>query len=315
MVCLSCVLTDIVLVLLGIVISLWAYAKYKFTYWSRKGVETKWDLPKFPFGNFNDVVFRKENFSIQLKKLQNRIKDPFGGIYLMFRPVFVVKDPELIKQLLVKDFTSFSDRPFYHDETEPLTYNLFASRGEKWRFMRTKFASSFSNKKLQEMFPIFQKVNRRFFDYLDGQIRSDGDDNVFEMRDLMARYATDFITAAAYNVEVDSINNKDTPYRQIGRRIIFPKRAELIRFFLGFMIPSVVRLLKIRTTVYEIENFFRTNYDKIVKSRSEKPSSEQDLMQHLIDLNNGGHFNDEGVWEPKMNNGKLMNYLFLLKYF
>lgn len=54
-------------------------------------------------------------------------------MYLFNSPTLVIRDPELIKQILVKDFDHFLDhKPFIDPEGDPLwSNNLFAMRGDK----------------------------------------------------------------------------------------------------------------------------------------------------------------------------------------
>lgn len=55
------------------------------------------------------------------------------GIYQFTRPSLIIRDPELIKELTVKDFDHFTDhRAFGNTEIEPLwSSNLFALQGKK----------------------------------------------------------------------------------------------------------------------------------------------------------------------------------------
>jgi cytochrome P450 family 9 len=59
-----------------------------------------------------------------------------GGIFQLLQPVYLVRDPELIKHVTVKDFEHFVDLPiFIPEDVEPiLTKSLQALKG-KW----TKF--------------------------------------------------------------------------------------------------------------------------------------------------------------------------------
>jgi len=56
-----------------------------------------------------------------------------GGIFQLMRPVYLVRDPELIKHVTVKDFEHFVDLPiFIPEDAEPiLTKGLQALKG-KW---------------------------------------------------------------------------------------------------------------------------------------------------------------------------------------
>lgn len=49
-------------------------------------------------------------------------KNPYIGMWMMFRPALLVNDPELIKTIVVKDFASFQDRGFYvNEKDDPLS--------------------------------------------------------------------------------------------------------------------------------------------------------------------------------------------------
>ncbi|GFG37779.1 hypothetical protein Cfor_07812, partial [Coptotermes formosanus] len=63
----------------------------------------------------------------------------YGGIYAFSIPMFIVRDPDIIKNILVKDFPSFHDRGFFSDEEmEPLTGHLFLLSGMRFGLMQTK---------------------------------------------------------------------------------------------------------------------------------------------------------------------------------
>jgi cytochrome P450 family 9 len=55
-----------------------------------------------------------------------------GGIFQLMLPVYLVRDPELIKHITVKDFEHFVDIPnFIPEDIEPLlTKNLQALKGK-----------------------------------------------------------------------------------------------------------------------------------------------------------------------------------------
>ena len=96
---------------LTLLIGLYCYSLYINSYWKRN---------KIPFvsakpivGNLIDVLlFRKcvaEIFA-DIYNDQAAVDKPVVGIHFFHKPALVVKDPELIKSVLVKDFSSFNDR-------------------------------------------------------------------------------------------------------------------------------------------------------------------------------------------------------------
>lgn len=85
------------------------FLRYSNSYWDRKSFKT---LPNghYVFGHFLSTFLQKETIGDFFLRLYNRTTEPFIGIYGVFRPILLVRDPELIRSILVKDFNSFTDR-------------------------------------------------------------------------------------------------------------------------------------------------------------------------------------------------------------
>ena len=62
---------------------------------------------------------------------------------------------DLIKDVLIKDFSTFNNRGLNVSErTDPLATNLFNVEARRWRPLRTKLSPVFTSGKLREMFPL-----------------------------------------------------------------------------------------------------------------------------------------------------------------
>lgn len=63
-------------------------------------------------------------------------------------PQYVVRDPEAIKRIAIKDFEHFEDhREFIDGELDTIFGNmLFAMNGEKWRHMRATLNPAFTGR-------------------------------------------------------------------------------------------------------------------------------------------------------------------------
>jgi len=93
----------------------------------------------------------------QYKKYPNL---PVVGCYGFSKPLLIVKDLDLIKDITIKDFNNFSNRSFHlHASVDPLgARTMFSSRGDRWRSIRMKAATSFSSAKLRSMYPRLKAV-------------------------------------------------------------------------------------------------------------------------------------------------------------
>jgi hypothetical protein len=59
------------------------------------------------------VVFRALSFPDFISNIYNRLKGyKYGGVYQLMNPILLLRDPEVIKMVTVKDFEHFLDRQF-----------------------------------------------------------------------------------------------------------------------------------------------------------------------------------------------------------
>lgn len=105
-----------VLLFISFLTILYGYFKYSFEYWKSQNVQC--DKPTIPFGNIKGFG-TTENQAQFMKRIYDKYKSKgqkLFGLYFFTRPVAVLLDLELIKNVLVKDFTNFNDRGLYYNE-------------------------------------------------------------------------------------------------------------------------------------------------------------------------------------------------------
>jgi cytochrome P450 family 9 len=118
----------------GLIVCL--YIAYRYItrnndYFSRRNVP--YIKPTFLFGNIGPVFMRKISMLDHANKLYNELDGhKVAGMFQFLQPVYLVRDPELIKHVTVKDFDHFVDLPiFIPEDTEPiLTKNLQGLKGK-----------------------------------------------------------------------------------------------------------------------------------------------------------------------------------------
>ena len=93
---------------LGIILLTCVYYYYKnaFNFWKKKGI--KFVKPVIPFGSIKNMIFLKKTFAEVFKDFYDEFpEEPYVGIYELTTPSLLLRDPELIKHVLVKDFSYF----------------------------------------------------------------------------------------------------------------------------------------------------------------------------------------------------------------
>lgn len=92
------------------------------------------------FGHFKDALLMRKSAGIVVGDLYRQAadEDDVLGIYILHKPFLLVRNPELIKQMLIKDFHVFSNRHFSGQSTVDIigSSNLFAISNPQWKYLR-----------------------------------------------------------------------------------------------------------------------------------------------------------------------------------
>ncbi|CAG2182504.1 unnamed protein product, partial [Oppiella nova] len=123
-----------------------------FNYWKKLGVSG----PKpYPIVGTNLYRFLKPSPKVELDWFAK-----YGKLYGVFNktePMIIIGEPELIKNVLVKDFHLFSDRKDRPVDHKILNQHLFASRGDDWKRLRSILSPTFTSGKMKKMYPMIRE--------------------------------------------------------------------------------------------------------------------------------------------------------------
>jgi cytochrome P450 family 6 len=301
-------LSDSLLLDLGIITALvlavvYVYLKWSFTYWKKRNVP--YIERTFPFGNFIDLILTRKPIGDVFSDIYNKLEGhKYGGFYIFSSPRFVVRDPDLIKDVLVKDFSTFHDRGLYmNEENEPLSGHLFLLQGIKWRNLRIRLTPTFTSGKMKMMFQRLVDCGKELQSCLE-QAGEKGD--VIEIKDVLARFSTDIISSCAFGIECNCQKNENAEFRQWGRKIFEPSFKRIILGLLSGIAPVILDTLKLSTLDSDISKYFRKMVQETVDYREKNNVKRNDFLQLLIQLKNKGVLDDEHKSEDQ-NDGRNKN--------
>lgn len=159
---------DGILILTTLMVVFYLYMTRNFKYWKKRGIlETA--SPTFFFGNFADCLLFKKAPADYLREMYNQAKGlPYIGFYVLDKPFLLIRDRELVKNILVKDFNYFSNRYVLADPKDRLGYaTLFFLRNPAWKVIRTKMTPFFTSGKMKKMFDLMIQCGKNLDQYLD----------------------------------------------------------------------------------------------------------------------------------------------------
>lgn len=131
---------------LGIFVFLFVlFSKWRYQYWSRKGVPQL--DPTIIFGDFQPLIkgsIGQQDYLMKIYK-ESRAKGwKHVGIYNSLKPEYMPFDLKVVKRMLTKDFDHFPGHGVYHHKSEPITEHLFNMEGEEWKKLRAKLTPTFT---------------------------------------------------------------------------------------------------------------------------------------------------------------------------
>ncbi|XP_066142085.1 cytochrome P450 9e2-like [Euwallacea fornicatus] len=259
-----------------------------FKYWKDLGVPQ--GSPWFLLGDVWPTILKRKDIVQWLEWVYYKHpKSRYMGYYQFLKPMFFVKDPEVIKQLTIKDFDHFTDHQTFaiSEDVEPLwSKNLFSLRGHRWKEMRGVLSGSFTSSKMKIMFELIREEAEKFVDYFNEEIQAGVLD--LEMKDSFRKYATDVIASTSFGITVNSLKNPSNEFYRMGKAAINFGGFKTVIKFLGYQFcPWLLTLLKIRFFPAAISNFFLGIVNETIKEREEKGIVRSDMINILMEVKNG----------------------------
>lgn len=146
----------------GAVILLFIFLVALFLYWYGtcefcvlKKMNVPGPVPRSFVGNIPDI---KKYQGIHLMMLDYmRIYGKVFAISLGRKPSIVIADPEVLKQILVKDFSNFRNHHIPGKQPARFRRSIFAARDDYWKRIRNVLTPTFSAGKMKLMVPLIEK--------------------------------------------------------------------------------------------------------------------------------------------------------------
>ncbi|CAL7933199.1 unnamed protein product [Xylocopa violacea] len=272
---------EIICGIIAVFLAFYYYFTSTFNYWKVRGVAGPRPVPVF--GNIKDVMLLRTSMCHFLKEIYKEYEnEPMVGIFIRRTPIIILRDPELIKDVLIRDFSKFVDRGFpVLEKMEPLSQHIFNLEGERWRPLRTRLSPVFTSGKLKEMFPLIIKCSKHLEEYLD-KLVSKGEP--VECRELTAKFTTDVIGSCAFGIEMNALSDEESEFRRVGRQVFDVNFWQILRFRLRQMVPSFYNLLGYVLPPTEITTFFTKIIVDTMAYRDKNNIIRPDFVNMLMEL-------------------------------
>ncbi|XP_053465015.1 thromboxane-A synthase isoform X1 [Nycticebus coucang] len=233
----------------------------------------------------NLTFFRQGFWESQLEL--RRLYGPLCGYYLGRRIFIVLSEPDMIKQVLVENFSNFTNRTASGLEFKPVANSVLFLRDKRWEEVRGVLTPAFSPEKLNELTPLISQACDLLLAHLKGYAESG---EAFDIQRCYGCYTTDVIASVAFGTRVDSWRAPEDPFVEHCRRFFqfnIPRPLlVLILSFPSIMVP-LARILPNKNRD-ELNGFFNKLIRSVIALRDQQAAEERrrDFLQMVLDARN-----------------------------
>ncbi|KAJ8937029.1 hypothetical protein NQ314_012112 [Rhamnusium bicolor] len=227
-----------------------------------------------------------------LKDFYDSTKEPFFGIFVFDEPYLVLKSPELIKQVLVKDFSSFTDRTVLAPKHDKLVSSMmFLQKSPHWKTTRPKMTPIFTSGKLKGMFPTINNIGLRMNQYIRKNLGQ------HEAKEICAKFSTDVIAKCAFGINSHCFDDEDAQFRKVGRSIFDFRWRNAINQTAYFFMQGWANLLHLNFVDKWATTYLKDVFWSVIKQREETNMKGNDLIDIIVDMRKNKGLCDEIQFE------------------
>ncbi|XP_020282381.1 cytochrome P450 9e2-like [Pseudomyrmex gracilis] len=277
--------STLILSILAAGICLYYFALSKLSHFKKMGILHERPLPFL--GNMTSVILQRTAIMIKIQRLYNLFpRTKYFGLYDLMTPVIVIRDPDLINTIAIKNFDNFCDhRAFLNEELDPLvSKNLFNIRGDHWREMRKLLSPTFTSSKMKIMFKLMVQCAENLSTHVANESGETG--KTYDVKDLLSRYANDVVATCAFGISVNSFKDKNNEFFLLGKEAMNFDSSLSTKMFINRNCPKLSKYLRLKVFSSKVENFFKSIVTETVKVRDEKGIHRPDMIQLMMETRN-----------------------------
>lgn len=244
---------EILCIIVAIIIFLYHYSTSTFNFWKKQGVNGPVPLPFV--GNFKDFMLSRISVGDFAKQVYDEFEsEKLIGFYARRKPILLLRDPNLIKEVLIKDFNKFADRGLtFHEKVDILSPNLFMIESKRWRPLRKCLSPVFTSGKLKKMFHLMAETCEHLEEYLDNVVIENAP---IECRRLTAKFTTDVIGSCVFGIDINALSDEKNDFLRMGRVVFEADFWKNVKFRMREVTPFLYNLLGPLIAEREMNNFF-----------------------------------------------------------
>ena len=267
-----------ILTIILIIITFYLYSLWQHSLWRRLGIPGPKPVP------FLGIMlqFIKKG----LVKTDIELVAKYGevvGIYNCHLPTLLVSDPDMLKEIFIKNFSNFTNRPIPFKMNEKNESGVSVAFDNHWKFLRSTLSPTFTSGKMKLMVP---KIQRCCTDLVENMSLQSENRAPVDMKELCGAYTMDVISSTAFGIEVDSQKDPNNTFVKYAKESSLGKLF-MPQFLILFMFPFLKNLVTVSFGKKEVGEFFKSVVDSAIELRKQANEGYNDFLQLMMDARHG----------------------------
>ena len=276
---------DVMYFLAGLILfltCLYYYFSRKHHYWQEKNIPCAtniWPL----IGNTSLFNFTRKFGDCCAKIYKNHPKNSMVGFYNYSVPCLLIRDPELIKSVLITNFASFALNDLVLDENEEplLARNPFFTCGTAWKTGRSRLTSNLTGNKLKSHLQIINGTMNTFLNYVNEKCK---DNKIYEVegKELFSKVTGEVAATVGFGIEgncFDDSKEKEN-FVAYGKMFFQVDFISKIKMTILLHIPVLFTLFPAPFVPKKFKNIFKQLVNNSIENRQHQVRS---LVEMVIE--------------------------------
>uniref|UniRef100_A0A1A9WGR8 Cytochrome P450 n=1 Tax=Glossina brevipalpis TaxID=37001 RepID=A0A1A9WGR8_9MUSC len=264
------------------------YMQYWQNYWQYKDIPHDRPRPLLEIFKTLSKYGIKEQVLEESKyytKLYEKFKGsgPFCGFYHLLDTRVLVLDTEVMQQILIKNFSNFNERGYYHNiSKDPLSADLFSLGGQIWQEMRLKLESLFHETNLKS----YQKIMQRESEKLLIMLNKQNEDFLIDMKIFLHHYVLSTLASLVFGLKDEKWLQKYPleKFDHMTHLALHTRRHDPYLSALMQRYPKIFRRFGFSTTSLDVHNYFHALLSEVLSERETNSEVREDLLENLLSI-------------------------------
>ncbi|KAK7097471.1 hypothetical protein V1264_004445 [Littorina saxatilis] len=234
--------------------------------------------PRFIIGNMGQMT--KKGFHACFKEWEKEYGKVYG-VYRAKQPSIVIHDPDMLREIMVKQFAAFPNRQSSKiADVKPWRSTLQFLMDDHWRHVRNTLSPGFSTGKLKHMLPVIQRCCRNLVKHVQ-QKAEKGED--VDTKVLSNAFSMDVTAGTGFGMEVCCLQNPEEPFGVVANQILYPPQWVFTLHFLFPFLSPVLHTLGISIAPKKPIQYMFDIISAAIKERRQDNKDYKDHLQTLVD--------------------------------